>query len=57
MNCCANLLKILLLLAVLLGPTGCATSADVSNDPPPPDATPPSDQDSHGWGASVGGMH
>jgi hypothetical protein len=47
-NSLLKLLKVVLLLAVALGPTGCAS--DDSNLPTPSDSTPSKEDLSHGWG-------
>ena len=58
MNCFLKVLGLLLLLsAVMIGPTGCASTQQTSDTVAPitSDSTPSKDDESHGWGAGVQG--
>ncbi len=53
--CAMNFLRLMLLLVLVGAVSGCASSAEVSDDPPPPEQVPTHD-DTHGWGANIQGV-
>jgi hypothetical protein len=51
-----RIFPLLMLLAVALLPSGCASSDEQADDPSTFQASPEKPEDSHGWGANVQGM-
>jgi hypothetical protein len=54
MNCLILVLRLVLLSALLVGPTGCATTRDTTDDPPALEPSESHEDSGHGWGAGIG---